>query len=160
MCYGEIMASIFPSSQELLEQEYELRFNQVNFDGVDFGRFILHHLIGTSETLAFMIRQNSGTIFHVSFPGTHPIHDQWLIRKCRVVELFGHSSMYVMQEHGEESRPYTTHAINQMEYAFFGGAFPLADMSGRAFGVIAFSGTDQNSEHNLAVEMIKSYLKK
>lgn len=154
------MASIFPSSQELLEQESELRFNRANFDGVDFGRFILHQLTGTTETLAFMIRQNSGTVFHVSFAGTYPIHDQWLIRKCRVVELFGHSSMYVMQEHEEVGRPYTTHSINQMEYAFFGGAFPLADMSGRVFGVIAFSGTDQNSEHNLAVEMIKSYLKK
>jgi len=154
------MSLKFPSSQELLEQEPRLRFNQANFDGVDFGKFVLGRLNGTSETLAFMIRQNSGTVFHVSLAGTHPINDQWLIRKCRVVELFGHSSMYVMQEHAEENRPYNIHAIDQMEYCFFGGAFPLADMNGRVFGVIAFSGTDQNSEHNLAVDMIKAYLKK
>lgn len=160
MCYGEIMAPEFPSSQELLEQESGLRFSQANFDGVDFGKFVLSCLNETSETLAFMIRQNSGTVFQVSFAGTHPINDQWLIRKCRVVELFGHSSMYVKQEHAEVGRPYTVHAINQMEYAFFGGAFPLADMNGRVFGVIAFTGTDQNSEHNLAMEMIRNYLKK
>jgi uncharacterized protein (UPF0303 family) len=47
-----------------------------------------------------------------------------------------------------------------LEYAFVGGAFPLADMSGRVFGVLAFSGTDQLSEHNLAIEMIGAYLKK
>ena len=155
-----IMPLELPTSQELLRQEPELRFGQANFDGIDFGKFVLDRVNGTLETLSFMVRQNSGTIFHISFAGTYPINDQWLIRKCRVVELFGHSSMYVMQDHIEQNRPYAIHAINQLEYAFVGGAFPLADMSGRVFGVLAFSGTDQLSEHNLAIEMIGAYLKK
>lgn len=148
------------TSQELLLQEAGLRFNQSNFDGVDFGKFVLQALESTSESLAFMIRQNATTIFHVSFAGIHPINDQWLLRKSRVVELFGHSSMFVKQDHQEENRPYTVHAIDQMDYAFVGGAFPLADMNGRVFGVIALTGTNQTSEHNLAVQMVSAYLKK
>jgi uncharacterized protein (UPF0303 family) len=150
----------YPTNAEIFAQEEALRLSPEDFDPLDFSIWLIKELRKRNETLCCMIRLYGSTVFQISLSGTHSINDHWLIRKSRVVELFGHSSLFVKQLHEENELPYSFYAINQFDYAFFGGSIPLADKNARVFGVLSISGTNDLSEHELAVDLLKSYLKK
>jgi uncharacterized protein (UPF0303 family) len=149
--------SELPTLEELLEHEARLRFSPSDLDPVRLGEFIYREIKSASLPLCLIIRMYGRTVFQISAPGSEQINDLWMLRKARVSEDFGHSSLYVRLEHIETGRPYESHAINLDNYAFFGGGFPLKDEVGRTFGAVGISGTLQIEEHFFLVSTLSKF---
>jgi uncharacterized protein (UPF0303 family) len=147
----------FPTIEELLEEEAKLTFNPAALDPVVLGSFISQKILETNQPLGLLIRHYGRTVFQVAHPGSQSINDLWMLRKARVAELFGHSSLFVRLEHEATGRPYESHGLNLNEFAFFGGGYPLKDGNGRTFGAIGVSGTLQLPEHNFLVEVLTAF---
>ena len=151
------MGNQFPTIEELLEEEAKLTFNPATLDPVVLGSFISQKILETNQPLCLLIRHYGRTVFQVAHPGSQSINDLWMLRKARVAELFGHSSLFVRLEHEATGRPYESHGLNLNEFAFFGGGYPLKDGNGRTFGAIGVSGTLQLPEHNFLVEVLTAF---
>jgi uncharacterized protein (UPF0303 family) len=151
------MGDQFPSLEELLAEEAKLTFNPATLDPLVLGAFVSQRIAETHQPLSLIIRHFGRTVFQVAHPGSELINDSWMIRKARVAELFGHSSLYVRLEHEATGRPFETHGLNLNDFAFFGGGYPLKDQSGRTFGAIGASGTLQLHEHKFLVEVLTAF---
>jgi uncharacterized protein (UPF0303 family) len=147
----------FPTIEEILEVEAKLTFNPSALDPVVLGSFISQKILETNQPLGLLIRHYGRTVFQVAHPGSQSINDLWMLRKARVAELFGHSSLFVRLEHEATGRPYESHGLNLNEFAFFGGGYTLKDGNGRTFGAIGVSGTIQLPEHNFLVEVLTAF---
>lgn len=152
------MPDTFPSLEDLLESETHLRLDPGKVDPLTLGSFISKKIVERSEPLCVIVRHFGRTVYQQAHSGSQAINDLWMLRKARVAELFGHSSLYVRLEHIANNRPYESHGINLDDYAFFGGGYPLNDLNGRTFGSIGVSGTLQLPEH-LFLERVLSEFK-
>jgi uncharacterized protein (UPF0303 family) len=153
----DILEDRFPSLEELLAEEAKLTFNPATLDPLALGSFVSQRIAESHQPLSLIIRQFGRTVFQVAHPGSELVNDSWMIRKARVSELFGHSSLYVRLEHEATGRPFETHRLNLNDFAFFGGGYPLKDQSGRTFGAIGASGTLQLHEHKFLVEALMAF---
>lgn len=151
------MSEKFPTLVELLSQEAELQIPASAVDPLSLGHFLYQEIKAEHLPLSLTIRFYGRTVFQIAAPGSEAINDLWMLRKARVSELFGHSSLYVRLEHEATGRPYESHGLNLSDLAFFGGAFPLKDYEGRTFGAVAISGTLQLEEHKFLEEKITAF---
>lgn len=151
------MSTEFPSLDELLAEEASLRLDTSRFELFDFADHCVQSMKAENLPLSMIIRLHGRTVYQVALPGSQPIHDMWMLRKARVAELWGHSSLFVRLEHEATSRPYESHGLNLEEFAFFGGGYPLVDEQQRTFGAIGISGTYQLPEHRLLVRLLGEY---
>jgi len=107
------------------------------------------------------ITRSGHQLFHYAFAGTSPDNDQWIIRKNRVVNRFGVSSLYIgttlklLKKTIEEK-----YHISSEEYCPYGGAFPIIIKNVGVVGTISSSGLRQITEHNLIVEVLEEFLRK
>ena len=104
------------------------------------------------------MRRNGQQLFHAA-PGTAPDNDAWIVRKTRVVDRFGRSSLNV----GERARQAGTTFEEQMRldpdlYAAHGGAFPVSVRGVGVIGTVAVSGLPQLEDHRLVVEVLSEFL--
>lgn len=151
------MGDHFPSLEELLAEEARLTLNPSQLDPLRLGIFISQRIVESNLPLCLIVRHYGRTVFQISHPGSESINDLWMLRKARVAELFGHSSLYVRLEHEASGRPYESHGVNLEDYAFFGGGYPLKDLQGRTFGALGVSGTLQLPEHKFLVEVLTTF---
>ena len=105
------------------------------------------------------MRRNGQQLFHAALPGTAPDNDAWIVRKTRVVDRFGRSSLNV----GERARQAGTTFEEQMRldpdlYAAHGGAFPVTVRGVGVIGTVAVSGLPQLEDHRLVVEVLSEFL--
>lgn len=140
-----------------MSEESQLTLNLATFDPVKLGLYISKEILDQNEPLSLVVRQSGRTIFQIAHAGSHQINDIWMLRKARVAEVFGHSSLYVRLEHESTGRPYESHGLNLDDYAFFGGGYPLKDHFGRVFGSIGVSGTLQLPEHKFLVDVLTKF---
>lgn len=150
-------SELFPSLEQLLAEEQELLLDPSRLDVFAFAEHCVRTMRSELLPLAFIIRLHGRTVYQIALPGSQPINDLWMLRKARVAETWGHSSLFVRLEHESTSRPFASHGINLDEYAFFGGAYPLRDAQERTFGSIAISGTYQLPEHHLLVRLLREF---
>lgn len=151
------MGNQFPSLEELLAEEARLKLDPSQVDPLRLGAFISQRIVESNQPLCLVVRFYGRTVFQVAHPGSESINDLWMLRKARVAELFGHSSLYVRLEHEASGRPYESHGLNLEEFAFFGGGYPLKDLQGRTFGALGVSGTLQLPEHKFLVEVLTAF---
>jgi len=147
----------FPSLDELISQESNLRISAADVDPIALGNFLREEIEQAKLPLCLIVRMYGRTIFQIAAPGSQSINDSWMLRKARVAELFGHSSLYVRLEHQATGRPYESHGLDLNEYAFFGGGFPLKDEADRTYGAVAISGTLQLEEHIFLVDTLTRF---
>ncbi|MEY3108131.1 MAG: hypothetical protein RL730_482 [Actinomycetota bacterium] len=148
------------ASDELLRIEQTLRLPTFdNSVAISIGE--LASRIGRERELpiAIEIRVGDWTVFKAALPGSKPENDGWINRKARVVNLKKRSTMYerVRAEelgidwHKENGVVDETHAIH-------GGGLPLVTTDGNLRGVMVISGLPQVDDHNLGIEILRTYL--
>jgi uncharacterized protein (UPF0303 family) len=148
------------SLERLLREEQELQF-----DGFDhetawaLGVALVDAAREADAPLAVDIRRNGHQLFHAALDGTSTDNDAWLARKTRVVDRFGHSSLYV----GERARQEGTTFEEQMRldpdvYAAHGGAFPVAVRGVGVVGTVAVSGLPELEDHAFVVRVLSAFL--
>jgi len=145
---------------ELAAQEEELQFSSFTAnDAWDLGSALVARARRENLPVAVDITRNRHQLFHAALPGATPDNDSWIRRKTRVVNRFGHSSLYV----GESARTAGTtfeekFGLDPQRYAAHGGAFPILVRSVGPVGVVVVSGLPQVDDHLMVVDALRLHL--
>jgi uncharacterized protein (UPF0303 family) len=145
---------------ELTAQEEELQFSSFTADDAwDLGSALVARARRENLPVAVDITRNRHQLFHAALPGATPDNDSWIRRKTRVVNRFGHSSLYV----GESARAAGTtfeekFGLDPQRYAAHGGGFPVLVRSVGPVGVLVVSGLPQLEDHRLIVAALRAHL--
>ncbi len=146
----------------LLDQEETLQFTAFDENKAwELGSLLVRTAMARKIPIAVDIRRGERQLFHASLQGASADNDQWIARKVRTVNRFGHSSFYIgnyLKSLGKSlSEKYF---VSELEYAFQGGGFPIKVRGSGMVGTVAVSGLPQEEDHKLIVECIASLLQK
>ncbi len=124
---------------------------------VALGEYCLHRARTNKLPISIMVRHLGRTVFLSALPGSASINDNWAIRKVRLAELFGKSSLLIRLEHeATGANVCEAHSIPEEKYAAVGGAVILRNTTGNV-GVVVISGLDQFSDHMFCVEALAEF---
>ncbi len=105
------------------------------------------------------ICRNGQQLYHCALAGTSADNDEWIKRKNRVVNRFGHSSFYMGNLYKSKNTTIQDSALlDHREYAPHGGAFPVIVKNVGVVGTITVSGLPQQEDHQLVVQVLADYL--
>jgi uncharacterized protein (UPF0303 family) len=153
-------ADSLPTVDSLDREERALRFERFDHQTAwELGLALVAKARAADAPVTVDIRRGGQQLFHAALPGTAPDNDAWILRKQRVVERFGRSSLNV----GERARQAGTTFEEQMRldpdlYAAHGGAFPVTVRGVGVVGAVAVSGLPQVEDHRLVVEVLSEFL--
>jgi uncharacterized protein (UPF0303 family) len=144
---------------QLAAEEEELQFSGfTNDDAWELGSALVTAGREQGLPIAVDISRNRHQLFHASLPGTTPDNDSWIQRKTRVVDRFGHSSLYVRQASIERGTTFEAEfGLDQERYAAHGGAFPIIVRSVGPVGAVVVSGLPQVADHRLVVAALRAH---
>jgi uncharacterized protein (UPF0303 family) len=154
------MADSSPSLAELAAEEEELQFDSfTNDDAWDLGAALVAAARRDGAPVAVDVSRHGHQLFHASLPGTSPDNDSWIQRKTRVVQRFGHSSLYVRQASIERGTTFEAEfGLDPALYAAHGGAFPVVVRSVGPVGTVVVSGLPQLEDHRMVIAAIRAHL--
>jgi len=148
--------------ETLLAQEAELQFSR--FDAAAawrLGSWLADKARKEGLKITVGITRTGQRLFHFAGEGTSRDNDEWVERKVRTVYRFGHSSFYMGRKLAlEKQTAAEKYYLDEKEYCFHGGSFPIILRGTGVVGTLTVSGLAQNEDHALAVEAIRHALKK
>jgi len=146
--------------EHLLLEEQQLQFTGFNEDiAWQIGSWLVEYAIQNELPITIDIRRGEQQLFHASRPGTCADNDEWVKRKVRLVNRFGHSSFYLGQLLKSEGKSIEEKfLLPESEYAPHGGCFPNILKGTGMVGTICVSGLAQADDHKLVVQAISHYL--
>jgi uncharacterized protein (UPF0303 family) len=155
------MTDAFPSVAEIAAEEDELQFASfTNEDAWELGSALVAAARREGAPVAIEITRNRHRLFHAALPGATPDNDAWIARKTRVVNRFGHSSLYVRQASLERGTTFEEEfGLDPLRYAAHGGAFPILVRSVGPVGVVVISGLPQLADHRMVVAGLRAQLR-
>lgn len=146
--------------EKMLQEEQVLQFTR--FDEItawEIGSQLVQHGMENNLPITIDITRGEHQLFHVSLPGTAADNDEWVKRKVRLVNRFGHSSFYMGQLlKSKGKRIEEAYLIPEGEFAPHGGCFPIFIKGTGMVGTITVSGLAQEDDHQLVVQTIQRYL--
>jgi uncharacterized protein (UPF0303 family) len=145
---------------ELAAQEDELQFATfTNDDAWELGTALVAAARRQQAPVAIDISRNHHQLFHAALPGATPDNDSWIERKTRVVNRFGHSTLYMRQASLERGTTFEEQfGLDPQQYAAHGGAFPILVRGVGPVGVVVVSGLPQVEDHRLVVAALRARL--
>jgi uncharacterized protein (UPF0303 family) len=151
--------SLIPLAQLAAEEE-ELQFPAFTQDDAwDLGSALVARARRENLPVAVDITRNRHQLFHAALPGATPDNDSWIRRKTRVVNRFGHSSLYMRQASLERGTTFEQqYGLDPGRYAAHGGAFPILVRSVGPIGVVVVSGLPQVEDHRMVVAALRAHL--
>ena len=130
---------------------------------IAIGQTILDRARRDSLAIAVEVHRCGRLIFKAAMPGTSQQNDHMLSGKRRIVERWGHSSLYERTRH--EAAGSTFEAATGLgfpKYAPLGGGLPLFVAGlvpvGGPVGVVIVSGLAHEDDHDLVVESVRAYV--
>ncbi|HVM70991.1 MAG TPA: heme-degrading domain-containing protein [Anaerolineales bacterium] len=146
--------------EKLLTEEQQLQFSAFNEDTAwQIGSWLVEYAVKNALPIAIDIRRGEQQLFHASRPGASADNDEWIKRKVRLVNRFGHSSFYLGQLLKSEGKTIEEKfLLPESEYAPHGGCFPIMIKGTGMVGTITVSGLPQADDHQLVVTAINHYL--
>ncbi len=146
----------------LLQEEQELQFTSFNETTAwQLGTQMVEHATRENLPITIDITHGQQQLFHASMSGTAADNDEWVKRKVRLVNRFGHSSFYMGQLLKHKGKTIEqSYLIPESEFAAHGGCFPIIVKGTGMVGTITVSGLPQEEDHKLVVESIRSFLAK
>jgi len=146
----------------LLEQEQQLQFNQFNSDTAwRLGSWLVKKRQRENLAIAIDITTAGHQLFHYAANGTSPDNGAWIARKARTVAYFCHSSYYMGRSLAAENKTASERFyVDEKEYCFHGGGFPVILKGTGVIGSLVISGLKQEEDHDLAVQALSRILRK
>jgi uncharacterized protein (UPF0303 family) len=144
----------------LLLEEQQLQFSSFNEETAwQIGSWLVEYAIQNKLPITIDIRRSEHQLFHASRPGTSADNDEWVNRKVRLVNRFGHSSFYLGQLLKSESKTIEQKfMLPERDYAAHGGCFPIILKGTGMVGTITVSGLAQADDHKVVVAAISHFL--
>jgi uncharacterized protein (UPF0303 family) len=154
------MADVDIPLTDLAAEEEELQFTSfTNDDAWTLGSALVAAARRDQAPVAVDISRNGHQLFHAALAGATPDNDSWLRRKARVVERFGHSSLYMrLLCAAEGTTVEEKFGLDPRRYAAHGGAVPIVVRSVGPVGVVAVSGLPQADDHRMVVAALRALL--
>ena len=148
--------------KNLLEEEQELQFAYFNENTAwRLGSQMVEEAMRKKLPVTIDIQKGEHQLFHFSMPGTSADNDEWVKRKVRLVNRFGHSSFYMGQMLKHKGKTIEqSYLISESEFAAHGGCFPIIIKGTGMVGTITVSGLPQEEDHKLVVESIREFIAK
>ncbi len=149
-----------PLLTQLLEQEETLQFTYFNSQvAFDIGSYVVKRGFEQNLPIAIDITIGSRCLFHFSFDKATIDNEKWIERKRNSVLRFNHSSYYLGRElESVKKTMQERYMIDEKEYAFHGGCFPIKIKNSGTIGTMTISGLTQEEDHALVVEALQSQL--
>jgi uncharacterized protein (UPF0303 family) len=149
-----------PALAELLAEEEELQFASfTNDDAWALGCALVDAARARRAPVAVDVTRNRHQLFHAALNGGTPDNDDWIARKLRVVQRYGHSSLAVGQLWRDRGTTFEDAVgLDDRLYAAHGGAFPVVVRSVGPVGTVAVSGLPQLEDHRMVVSTIRAFL--
>jgi uncharacterized protein (UPF0303 family) len=145
---------------ELLLQEQALQFDRFdNGDAYRLGQLCVDTALADGLGVTIDICRNGQQLFHAALPGTSTDNDEWIKRKNRVVNRFGHSSFYMGAYYRSRGTTIQDSALlDPTQFAPHGGAFPIIVKNVGVVGTVTVSGLPQAEDHAFVVRMLTRFL--
>ncbi len=150
----------WPTLDELREQERRLVLASLSEDdAIDIGLLLLGMATERDLAVTIEVRKGDRVVFRAARTGTNAHNDMYVAGKARVVERFGHASLFERLRHEESGTTFAeATSLNFPEYAPHGGGVPLVVAGTGPVGVAIVSGLPQQDDHALIVEALGTYL--
>jgi uncharacterized protein (UPF0303 family) len=150
----------FPPLEQLAAEEVELQFRGFTEDDAwALGSTMVATARAAGAPVAIDVRRHGHQLFHAALPGSSPDNDRWIERKTRVVDRFGHSSLYMRMLCAQDgSTLEDTFLLDGREFAAHGGAFPLLVRGVGPVGTVVVSGLPQVEDHRMVVAALRDHL--
>ena len=149
-----------PTLDELAAEEAELQFSAFTEDDAwTLGRAMVATARAAGAPVAIDITRHGHQLFHAALPGSSPDNDRWIERKARVVDRFGHSSLYMRTLCARDGSTLEEEfLLDGREFAAHGGAFPLLVRGVGPVGTVVVSGLPQVDDHRMVVTALREHL--
>lgn len=146
--------------KQLLQEEQELQFTGFNeVTAWKIGSQLVENATRSGLGVTIDITRGNHQLFHASLQGTSADNDEWIKRKVRMVNRFGHSSFYMGQLlKSKGKRIEEAYLLSESDYAPHGGCFPIIVKGTGMVGTITVSGLPQEEDHKLVVQNIRDFL--
>jgi len=144
---------------DLIAQELALMLPALTEDdAVDLGLLAVRRAREAALPVTLEVRRDGRAVVHVALAGSLPDQDGWIARKARVVERFGHATLYERVRHEAEGTTFeAATGLPEAEYAAHGGGFPLVVEGHGLAGVLLVSGLPQVDDHAFAVAVLTEF---
>ena len=154
------MADVEIQLADLAAEEEELQLPSfTNDDAWSLGSALVGAARRARAPVAIDITRNGHQLFHAALTGAAPDNDSWIRRKARVVDRFGHSSLYMRQVCAAEGTTVEEKfGLDPQRYAAHGGAVPVVVRSVGPVGVVVVSGLPQLEDHRMVVAALRALL--
>jgi uncharacterized protein (UPF0303 family) len=145
-----------PTLDELLDQERRLVLPSLDENGaIDVGVSLLRTATERDLPVTIEVRFGRRVVFRAARNGTDDENDVYIAGKARLVERFGHSSLYERLQYELAGTSFAeATSLEFPEYAPHGGGFPLIVAGQGPVGVVIVSGLPQLDDHALVVECL------
>jgi uncharacterized protein (UPF0303 family) len=144
---------------ELWQHEEVIQFTSFSNDtALAVGMALVQAAREKGKAVTVDITRGGQQLFHFAMAGTAIDNGEWVKRKNRVVQRFGHSSFYTgisLRNAGQTIEE--KYLLPESEYAAHGGAFPLIIKGVGVIGTITVSGLPQQEDHELVVSTLKQF---
>jgi uncharacterized protein (UPF0303 family) len=149
-----------PTLDQLAAEEAELQFPAFTEDDAwALGSAMVATAQAAGAPVAIDITRHGHQLFHAALPGSSPDNDRWIERKARVVDRFGHSSLYMRTLCAQDgSTLEEKFLLDGREFAAHGGAFPLLIRGVGPVGTVVVSGLPQVEDHRMVVAALREHL--
>ncbi len=149
-----------PTLEEVAAEEAELQLPGFTEDDAwALGSAMVASARAAGAPVAIDLRRHGHQLFHAALPGSSPDNDRWIERKARVVDRFGHSSLYVRLLCERDGTTLVgTFGLDPREFAAHGGAFPLLVRGVGPVGTVVVSGLPQVEDHRMVVAALRRHL--
>lgn len=146
--------------RRLARQEELLQFAEFTNDtAIGLGMRLVEAARSEGKAVTADICRHGQQLFHCALAGTSVDNDEWIKRKNRVVNRFGHSSFYMGTHYRSKQTTILESALlDPSEYAAHGGAFPVIVKDVGVVGTVTVSGLPQQEDHRLVVRMLAAFL--
>lgn len=154
------MTDAGPTLEELAAEEADLQFPGFTEDDAwILGCALVSTARAAGAPVAIDVTRHGHQLFHAALPGSSPDNDRWIERKARVVDRFGHSSLYVrLLCERDGTTLEEKFLVDGREYAAHGGAFPLLVRGVGPVGTVVVSGLPQVEDHRMVVAALRQHL--
>jgi uncharacterized protein (UPF0303 family) len=146
--------------EQLILEEKQFQFKHFNEDTAwEIGCLLVEYAKQNELAITIDIQRGEQQLFHASRPGTSADNDEWVKRKVRLVNRFGHSSFYIGQLLKSEGLSIEEKfLLPESEFAPHGGCFPIIIKDTGVVGTITVSGLSQEEDHKVVIEVLQNYL--
>jgi uncharacterized protein (UPF0303 family) len=150
----------WPTLDELRDQERRLVLPSLDEDdAVAIGMRILETAIQRDLPVTIEVRRLGRVVFRAARNGTNAHNDMYVAGKARIVERFGHATLFERLRYEAEGTTFVeATSLDFPEYAPHGGGVPLIVKGTGPVGVAIVSGLPQVDDHKLVVECLEGYV--